>query len=381
LNGPAVDQILADESVSSLTSPGSVIWPLADHLGTPRDLVTYDDATGQTTLVNHRYFDSFGNLISETNGSFDILFGFTAGPLDDATGFTYRLHRWYVSQQGVWVSEDPISFLGGDPNLRRYVGNSPTNFVDPSGLEGTLPQFMHDQFERLMPLPPASSPAATPTIDDLARQGMRTDGRGRTVPYAPNRQPKPDVDAWLQAAGQADKNLRDAVNQIRGRPCLGPMSPAQIRERDAAILQAHIRHREELGAALMLGSIDALPGIGGGRGAFGGPWTNAGSQSFARRHGNSRVSRRPQHTYEIFETTSGDVVKNGLSGQPLNQNGTSPRANTQVSKFNRLEGASTYDARVTASGIPGRQKGLECEADQSQQLRDAGNSMSKHQRP
>ncbi len=36
---------------------------------------------------------------------------------------------------GRWISEDPIGFEGGDPNLYRYVGNSPTNFTDPDGLE------------------------------------------------------------------------------------------------------------------------------------------------------------------------------------------------------------------------------------------------------
>jgi hypothetical protein len=33
------------------------------------------------------------------------------------------------------MSEDPIGFAAGDANLYRYVGNSPTNFVDPNGLK------------------------------------------------------------------------------------------------------------------------------------------------------------------------------------------------------------------------------------------------------
>ena len=36
---------------------------------------------------------------------------------------------------GRFISEDPIAFEGGDANLYRYVGNSPTNFADPSGLQ------------------------------------------------------------------------------------------------------------------------------------------------------------------------------------------------------------------------------------------------------
>ena len=36
---------------------------------------------------------------------------------------------------GRWTQEDPIGFEGGDANLYRYVGNSPTNATDPMGLQ------------------------------------------------------------------------------------------------------------------------------------------------------------------------------------------------------------------------------------------------------
>lgn len=43
---------------------------------------------------------------------------------------------------GRWTAEDPIAFAGGDANLDRYVGNSPTNAIDPSGLAPMrVPQF------------------------------------------------------------------------------------------------------------------------------------------------------------------------------------------------------------------------------------------------
>jgi hypothetical protein len=35
---------------------------------------------------------------------------------------------------GVWESSAPCGFDAGDANLRRFVGNDPTNAVDPSGL-------------------------------------------------------------------------------------------------------------------------------------------------------------------------------------------------------------------------------------------------------
>ena len=43
----------------------------------------------------------------------------------------------YDPTVGRWLSQDPIGFKGGDPNLYRYVGNSPTNATDPSGLVET----------------------------------------------------------------------------------------------------------------------------------------------------------------------------------------------------------------------------------------------------
>ena len=148
----AVDQLLADEQLlrsangqgnggqgrdkgHDLSVPGTVVWALADHLGTIRDLAVYDQTTGVTTVANHRIYDSFGNLTSQTNAAVDCLFGFTGRPLDNVTGLQNNLNRWYDAKVGQWASEDPIGFNGRDANTSRYVGNSPTNAVDPSGLD------------------------------------------------------------------------------------------------------------------------------------------------------------------------------------------------------------------------------------------------------
>jgi RHS repeat-associated protein len=137
--GPAVDQILADEQVTSLTSPGDVLWPLADHLGTVRDLAQHDAGTGTTTVANHRVFNAFGELTSETNVAIDHLFAFTGRALDESTGLQNNLNRWYDAEVGRWLSQDPIGFDAGDANLYRYVGNDSLSVTDPSGLqEGTF---------------------------------------------------------------------------------------------------------------------------------------------------------------------------------------------------------------------------------------------------
>ena len=155
--GPAVDQILADEQLLpspagggaggeggqgggyNLTQPGTVVWPLTDNLGTVRDLAVYNAATGVTSVANHRVYDSFGNLMSQTNAAVDCLFGFTGRPLDPAgTALQNNGQRWYEAGTGGWLSQDPTGLSAGDTNLYRYCGNSPTDAADPSGRDFIL---------------------------------------------------------------------------------------------------------------------------------------------------------------------------------------------------------------------------------------------------
>lgn len=137
--GPNVDQLFADEQVTSTGSAGSVIWPLTDHLGTARDLVTYNASTDVATNANHRRYDSFGNVVSETNSAVDLLFGFTGRAYDENSGLQNNLNRWYDAVTGQWLSEDPIGFDAGDANVRRYVGNNAISGLDATGLAEDSP--------------------------------------------------------------------------------------------------------------------------------------------------------------------------------------------------------------------------------------------------
>ncbi len=72
--------------------------------------------------------------------------------------------RWYDPTVGKWLSEDPSGFAGGDANLYRYVGNTPTVGTDPSGLQ---------------PPPPASEPAVpAPAVPGATKipQGTAANG-------------------------------------------------------------------------------------------------------------------------------------------------------------------------------------------------------------
>lgn len=98
-------------------------------------------------------------------------------------------------------------------------------------------------------------------------------------------------------------------------------------------------------------------------------------------HGNSATSTKPQHGYVVFETQSGDVVKTGISGEPLNRNGTSPRANAQINVLKKVEGAGKYSASVVTTNLADRAAALQWERANAQWLWDQGNSMRLHQRP
>jgi RHS repeat-associated protein len=125
LFGNGVDQIEADES------GGSVLWALTDYLGSVRDVV---DNAG--VVQNHVVYDAFGGVTSQTNASVVFRYGYTARELDAESGLQYNRARYLDSFNGRFISEDPISFAGGDANLSRYVWNSPINYTDAVGLEG-----------------------------------------------------------------------------------------------------------------------------------------------------------------------------------------------------------------------------------------------------
>lgn len=121
LDGPAVDQLLADEDSSNV-----ILWSLTDNIGTVRDLVN-----NSGTTQNHLKYGAFGNVTAESNSAVDFLMGFAGMDRDEETGISYSWHRSAVNER--WLSEDPLGFEAGDANLCRYVSNSPANFTDPDG--------------------------------------------------------------------------------------------------------------------------------------------------------------------------------------------------------------------------------------------------------
>ena len=137
LYGPAVDEILADEKITTPGHYGDTRWLLADKDGTVRDAI---DSTDH--LKEHIKYDPYGNITSQTDSSgnqlsasaisaLDLIFGYDGRPLDPMTGLYNNRARWYDPKTGRFMSEDPAD---ADPNLYRYCGNNPVNETDPTGM-------------------------------------------------------------------------------------------------------------------------------------------------------------------------------------------------------------------------------------------------------
>ena len=123
LHGPGVDQVLVQEDEN-----GTSLWHLGDQLGTIRDL-----ANNSGEVVNHYTYNSFGNLIAQTDDEVENRYLYTGREFDSETGLHYYRARYYNAATGKFISLDPIGFNAGDSNLYRYVGNSPIGFIDPFG--------------------------------------------------------------------------------------------------------------------------------------------------------------------------------------------------------------------------------------------------------
>jgi RHS repeat-associated protein len=79
-------------------------------------------------------YDSFGNILNDTNPDFGLPFGFAGGMADPEHELIRFGERDYQPSAGRWTAKDPILFLGG-LNLYRYAGNDPVNRADRAGLQ------------------------------------------------------------------------------------------------------------------------------------------------------------------------------------------------------------------------------------------------------
>ena len=129
VNGAVVDELLARTS-----SGGTTAWYLTDKLGSVRDIVSTSG-----TELDHIVYDSFGNIVTETNAANGDRFKFAGMEYDATTGQYYDRARSYDAVIGRFMSQDSEGFTAGDTDLYRYVGNNPADWTDPSGHQEPAP--------------------------------------------------------------------------------------------------------------------------------------------------------------------------------------------------------------------------------------------------
>ena len=116
-----------DEPLAMLRS-GVTSYYEADGLGSVTSLTNAAGSVAQTYA-----YDSFGNLTT-SNGSLVNSFQYTGREFDSETALYFMRARYLDPKTGRFISEDPLRFEGKEPSFYNYVGNSPANYVDPSGL-------------------------------------------------------------------------------------------------------------------------------------------------------------------------------------------------------------------------------------------------------
>ena len=117
-----------DEPLAMLRSSATSYYE-ADGLGSVTSLSNAAGALAQTYT-----FDSFGNQTA-SSGSLTNPFRYTAREFDSETSLYFLRARYFDPQTGRFINEDPAGFDAGSPNFYVYVGNDPTDGIDPYGLK------------------------------------------------------------------------------------------------------------------------------------------------------------------------------------------------------------------------------------------------------
>jgi len=148
-------QIIEERIYTNTTADRQFVWGIryTDDLvlrdkGTERLYVIQDyfqptavmDTTG--AVVERYGYEAFGTSRvmtptygSRTTSSYDWETRYGAYRWDAETGLYQVRNRYLHAGLGRWVTRDPIGYRGGI-NLYGYVRNTPTNTVDPLGLDG-----------------------------------------------------------------------------------------------------------------------------------------------------------------------------------------------------------------------------------------------------
>lgn len=87
-------------------------------------------------------------------------------------------------------------------------------------------------------------------------------------------------------------------------------------------------------------------------------------------HGNSLDNDKPHHLYEIHDKEKGELLKYGISHDPVDEDGLSQRIKIQLKLLNLGANWIRYFARIILKNIQGRRKAKEIEQQHIQNYED-----------
>jgi RHS repeat-associated protein len=125
------------EAEGFLAAASARQWALQDANGNVTGL------TGDLGAVQERYsYTAYGQAAvwdgswnGRTSSNFDWRYYHQGLRRETVAEYDHAWFRVYSPSLMRFVSQDPIGFAGGDPNLYRAYGNDPATYTDPSGLQ------------------------------------------------------------------------------------------------------------------------------------------------------------------------------------------------------------------------------------------------------
>ncbi|SEK57180.1 RHS repeat-associated core domain-containing protein [Pseudomonas agarici] len=133
-----------------------------DQIGTPLEMT---DVEGQ--IVWQATYKAWGSIETLAVNEVEQNLRFQGQYFDDETGLHYNTFRYYDPQVGRFITQDPISILGG-ANLYQYAVN-PLGWLDPLGWAGNPANATHITYEGIKNGKPYIGYASKPGLGHAAQ--------------------------------------------------------------------------------------------------------------------------------------------------------------------------------------------------------------------
>ena len=146
------DRLDASERIWVQQDANFNVTAITDNSGVILERYAYD-SYGKVTVLN-------ASWTAISSSAYEWLYLHQGGRLDATSGLYYFRNRDYSPMLGHWVTMDPIEYDSGSSNLYEYLGNTPANVTDASGLQWLPTPGMAGQghLGRTRPLPLGRAP-------------------------------------------------------------------------------------------------------------------------------------------------------------------------------------------------------------------------------